>query len=145
MSRARADQCVPGHEHPGTQRIRVQAYGSNEALVGADDLDAVYIPLANGLHGRWIRVAVEAGKDVLREKPFAADAGEAREIAALAGSSDRVVMEAFHYRYHPLTQAAEKIIASGELGTLRRVETALCFPLPKFSDIRYNYDCARPS
>ncbi|MFE3257305.1 Gfo/Idh/MocA family protein [Nocardia sp. NPDC059091] len=119
-----------------------QVYGSYEALVGADDLDAVYIPLPNGLHGRWIRAAVEAGKHVLCEKPFTADAGEAREIAALAGASDRVVMEAFHYRYHPLTQAAEKIIASGELGTLRRVETALCFPLPKFSDIRYNYDLA---
>ena len=51
-------------------------------------------------------------------------------------------MEAFHYRYHPLALRVEEIVASGELGTLERVETALCFPLPKFSDIRYDYDLA---
>jgi predicted dehydrogenase len=51
-------------------------------------------------------------------------------------------MEAFHYRYHPLALRTEQIIASGELGKLERVEAALCFPLPKFSDIRYNYSLA---
>ena len=51
-------------------------------------------------------------------------------------------MEAFHYRYHPLTLRVEEIIASGELGKLKRVEATLCFPLPKFSDIRYNYSLA---
>ncbi|HUB58225.1 MAG TPA: Gfo/Idh/MocA family oxidoreductase, partial [Mycobacterium sp.] len=47
-----------------------------------------------------------------------------------------------HYRYHPLTRRVEEIIASGELGALQRVEGALCFPLPRFSDIRYNYSLA---
>jgi predicted dehydrogenase len=79
---------------------------------------------------------------VLCEKPFTANADEAREIAGLVADSDRVVMEAFHYRYHPLTLRVEEIIASGELGRLMRVETAMCFPLPKFSDIRYNYSLA---
>ncbi|WP_040810355.1 Gfo/Idh/MocA family protein [Nocardia concava] len=119
-----------------------QVYDSYQALVEAPDLDAVYIPLPNGLHGRWIRAALAAGKHVLCEKPFTADAAEAREIAKLAEDSDRVVMEAFHYRYHPLTREAEKILATGELGKLVRVETALCFPLPKFADIRYNYELA---
>lgn len=119
-----------------------QVYDSYAALIDAPDIDAVYIPLPNGLHGRWTRAAIAAGKHVLCEKPFTANAEEAREIAALANASDRVVMEAFHYRYHPLIQAAEKIISSGELGKLVRVEAALSFPLPKFSDIRYNYDLA---
>jgi predicted dehydrogenase len=113
-----------------------------EALIADPDVDAVYIPLPNGLHGRWTRAALAAGKHVLCEKPFTANAAEAREIADLAAESDRVVMEAFHYRYHPLALRVEEIIASGELGTLQRVETALCFPLPKFSDIRYNYSLA---
>ncbi|MEV4123569.1 Gfo/Idh/MocA family oxidoreductase [Nocardia sp. NPDC049707] len=119
-----------------------QVYDSYQVLIDAPDLDAVYIPLPNGLHGRWTRAAMQAGKHVLCEKPFTANAAEAREIAALARDSDRVVMEAFHYRYHPLISAAEQVIASGELGPLLRVEAAMCFPLPKFSDIRYDYALA---
>jgi predicted dehydrogenase len=115
---------------------------SYEALLADPDIDAVYNPLPNGLHGKWTRAALDAGKHVLCEKPFTANADEAREIADLAAKSDRVVMEAFHYRYHPMTLRTEQIIASGVIGTLQRVEAALCFPLPKFSDIRYNYSLA---
>ena len=119
-----------------------QVHDSYEALIADPDIDAIYNPLPNGLHGRWTRAALAAGKHVLCEKPFTANAAEAREIADLAAKSDRVVMEAFHYRYHPLTLRAEQIIASGVLGKLERVEASLCFPLPKFSDIRYNYPLA---
>jgi len=92
-----------------------------DKLIADPNLDAVYNPLPNGLHGRWTRAALAAGKHVLCEKPFTANAAEAREIAELAANSDRVVMEAFHYRYHPLNQRVEEIIASGELGKLERV------------------------
>jgi predicted dehydrogenase len=119
-----------------------RVHDSYEALIADPDLDAVYNPLPNGLHGRWTRAALAAGKHVLCEKPFTANAAEAREIAELAAKSDRVVMEAFHYRYHPLALRIEEIIASGELGKLQRVEAALCFPLPNSSDIRYNYALA---
>ena len=78
-----------------------RVHDSYEALIADPDLDAVYNPLPNGLHGRWTRAALAAGKHVLCEKPFTANAAEAREIAELAAKSDRVVMEAFHYRYHP--------------------------------------------
>jgi predicted dehydrogenase len=119
-----------------------RVHDSYEALIADPELDAAYNPLPNGLHGRWTKAALSAGKHVLCEKPFTANAAEAREIAELAAKSDRVVMEAFHYRYHPLTLRAEQIIASGELGKLERVEAALCFLLPKFSDIRYDYSLA---
>src|SRR3984893_9545764 len=119
-----------------------RVHNSYEALIADPDLDAVYIVLPNGLHGKWTRAALAAGKHVLCEKPFTANAAEAREIAELAAQSDRVVMEAFHYRYHPMALRIEEIIASGELGKLKRVEAALCFPLPKFSDIRYNFSLA---
>jgi predicted dehydrogenase len=119
-----------------------RVHDSYEALLADPEIDAVYIPLPNGLHGQWTRAALAAGKHVLCEKPFTANAAEAGEIAELAANSDRVVMEAFHYRYHPLALRIEQIIASGELGKLERVEAALCFPLPRPSDIRYNYSLA---
>jgi len=119
-----------------------RVHDSYEALIDDPDLDAVYNPLPNSLHGRWTRAALAAGKHVLCEKPFAANADEAREVAELASGSDRIVMEAFHYRYHPIILRVEQIIASGELGELTRVEAAMCFPLPKFSDIRYDYSLA---
>ncbi|MBU3062698.1 Gfo/Idh/MocA family oxidoreductase [Nocardia sp. NEAU-G5] len=132
---ARARQFAHKHGVP-------TVFGSYQELLDAPDIDAIYNPLPNGLHGRWTRAALAAGKHVLCEKPFTANAQEAREIAELARHSDRVVMEAFHYRYHPLVRAAEEVIASGELGALVRVETAMCFPLPMFSDIRYDYSLA---
>jgi len=119
-----------------------RVHDSYEALIADPDLDAIYNPLPNGLHGKWTRAALGAGKHVLCEKPFTANAVEAREIADVAAKSNRVVMEAFHYRYHPLALRTEQILASGALGKLRRVEASLCFPLPKFSDIRYNYALA---
>jgi predicted dehydrogenase len=132
---ARAQAFAAKHDIP-------RVHDSYEALIADPDLDAVYNPLPNGLHGRWTRAALAGGKHVLCEKPFTANAAEAREVAELSARSDRVVMEAFHYRYHPLTLRIAQIIASGELGKLERVEAAMCFPLPKFSDIRYNYSLA---
>jgi predicted dehydrogenase len=115
---------------------------SYAALVADPELDAIYNPLPNGLHAEWTIAALEAGKHVLCEKPFTANASEAEDVAAAAARTGLVVMEAFHYRYHPLALRMREIVENGELGAIRHVETALCFPLPKFSDIRYQYDLA---
>ncbi len=117
-------------------------HGSYEALLADPTVDAIYNPLPNGLHGKWTRAALAAGKHVLCEKPFTANADEAAEVAAVAASSDRVVMEAFHYRYHPLAKRVREILDAGEIGRLTHVESWLCFPLPRFSDIRYNHALA---
>jgi predicted dehydrogenase len=105
-------------------------------------VDAVYNPLPNGLHAEWTLKALEAGKHVLCEKPFTANAPEAERVAAAAEGSGRVVMEAFHWRYHPLAAQALEIVHSGELGEVRRVEAALCFPLLRRDDIRWQLDLA---
>ncbi|MFC7621743.1 Gfo/Idh/MocA family protein [Microlunatus sp. GCM10028923] len=118
------------------------AYRDYRALLDDQRIDAIYNPLPNGLHGRWTLAALEAGKHVLCEKPFTANAEEARTVAAAAKASGLVVLEAFHYRYHPLARRLRELILSGELGRLRHVETAMCFPLPVFSDIRYDYRLA---
>jgi predicted dehydrogenase len=118
------------------------AYGSYDELLADPSVNAVYNPLPNGLHGRWTLAALAAGKHVLCEKPFTANADEARTVADAARESGLVVMEAFHYRYHPVAQRMREIIESGELGTLRDVRASVAFPLPKFSDIRYRADLA---
>jgi predicted dehydrogenase len=86
--------------------------------------------------------AIKANKHVLCEKPFTSNAAQAREVADAAKGTGLVVMEAFHYRYHPMARRMENVVRSGELGEIERVETAMCFPLPRFSDIRYRFDLA---
>lgn len=112
---------------------------SYESLVAAEDLDAVYIPLPNALHASWTLKALAAGKHVLCEKPLTANAAEARQVAEAAAESRLVVMEAFHYRYHPLAARMREVCDSGELGPIRSIEVSMCFPLPMFGDIRYSY------
>ncbi|HEY7358779.1 MAG TPA: Gfo/Idh/MocA family oxidoreductase, partial [Ktedonobacterales bacterium] len=115
---------------------------SYDELIADPDLDAVYIPLPNGLHYAWTLKALAAGKHVLCEKPFAANAAEAEQMVAAAEGSGRVLMEAFHYRYHPLGQRMKEVVTSGQLGKIQHIETWMCFPLPLFNDIRYRYDLA---
>ena len=109
-----------------------------DALLADDTLDAIYNPLPNGLHGHWTIAALRAGRHVLCEKPFTANADEAQLVADAAAASERVVMEAFHWRYHPVAARMVEIMRSGELGELRHVEAALSFPNFKRHDIRWN-------
>ena len=129
-----------------TQHRIPKVKDSYEAVVSDPDIDAVYIPLPNSLHAEWTLQALAAGKHVLCEKPFTANAAEAEEVRAAAdraaGRDGLVVMEAFHYRYHPLARRMGAIVDSGELGELRHIEAWLCAPIPKKSDIRYQADLA---
>ncbi|GGM84609.1 oxidoreductase [Lentzea pudingi] len=133
-----ADRAQAFADKHGIARV----HGSYEDLLADPAVDAVYNPLPNGLHGKWTLAALEAGKHVLCEKPFTANAAEASEVAAAASASGLVVMEAFHYRYHPLAVRVAEIMSSGVLGPLRHVEATVAFPLPRFSDIRYDYSLA---
>jgi predicted dehydrogenase len=115
-----------------------RVHATYEALLEDDALDAVYIPLPNGLHGHWTIAALQAGKHVLCEKPFTANADEARSVAEAAGAHPGlVVMEAFHYQYHPMTRRLVEIVQSGELGNITAIDIAFAAPLAKPGDIRY--------
>ena len=102
------------------------------------DVEVVYNPLPNGLHGYWNRAAIAAGKHVLSEKPFAANAGEAAEVRDAAVAAGVTVLEAFHYLYHPVWQRLVAIVASGELGTVLRVESHFRMPAPPDDDPRWS-------
>src|SRR5580693_4216462 len=90
------------------------AYGSYDDLLADPGIDAIYNPLPNSLHAPWTLEAIAAGKHVLCEKPFASNAAEAADVAEAASASGLVVMEAMHYRYHPLTKRLAEVV--GELG-----------------------------
>ena len=111
---------------------------SYAALIEDPEIDAVYNPLPNGLHGYWTIEAIKAGKHVLCEKPFTANADEARTVAAAAnGTPGLIVMEAFHYQYHPLAKRLVEIVRSGELGNITDIDVAFSAPLWRKGDIRY--------
>jgi predicted dehydrogenase len=132
---ARADKFARKHGIP-------RVHPTYEDVIADPDVDAVYNPLPNSLHAEWTLKAIAAGKHVLCEKPFTSNAAEAETVAAAADDSGLVVMEAFHYRYHPLAQRMHDVVAGGELGALQHIETWMCIPLPLFKDIRYQYDLA---
>ena len=79
-----------------------RVHASYDALIADRRIDAIYNPLPNGLHAEWTIRALRAGKHVLCEKPIASNAAEAERMAEAAERTGRVLVEAFHWRYHPL-------------------------------------------
>ena len=131
--RSRAQEFADKHGIP-------RVHTDYAALLGDDEIDAVYNPLPNGLHGEWTIAALEAGKHVLCEKPFTANAIEAQVVADVAARTGKVVMEAFHYRYHPLFARVLELV--GTLGTLHDISARMIAVLPNRSDVRYRLDLA---
>jgi len=111
-----------------TQHSIPRSYGSYEALLDDEALDAVYVPLPNGLHGEWTKRAADAGLDVLCEKPLTADAAEARAVVDHCDRRGVTLLEAFMYRYHPRTERAVELAAT-ELDDVRTVTATFRFPL----------------
>jgi predicted dehydrogenase len=94
-----------------------RVHPSYDELLADPGIEAIYNPLPNSHHCVWTIRALEAGKDVLCEKPVASNAREAKRMA----------------------DTAEKtILRSGELGTIRFVEASMCVPLLRPRDIRFN-------
>ncbi|MFW2389222.1 MAG: Gfo/Idh/MocA family protein [Polyangiales bacterium] len=133
--RGRAEKFARKH---GVEKV----HDNYDALLADPKIDAVYNPLPNSLHAEWTLRALQAGKHVLCEKPFTSNAEEAQRVHEAAEQSDCTVMEAFHYRYHPLAQRLRDLVASGELGKPTFIETWMCIPLPLPGDIRYRLDLA---
>jgi predicted dehydrogenase len=115
-------------------------FGSYADLIASDTVDAVYIGTPASHHRPWAIAAIEAGKHVLCEKPFAANADDARAIADAARGGDVVVMEAFHWRYHPFAGQIRSVLDSGVLGEIERVEGVFDIPDGRIGrdDIRWD-------
>jgi predicted dehydrogenase len=108
-------------------------------LVNYDRIDAVYNPLHITAHHEWTLKALHAGKHVLCEKSFASNAAEAEDMAKCADETGLVLMDAYHYRYHPIFIRAREIYLSGVLGEIRHVDAAFHIAVTDPTSIRMNY------
>ena len=117
-----------------------RAHECYEALINDPNVEAIYNALPNGLHAEWSIRALEAGKHVLCEKPLANNRTEAKQMAQIQKQTGLILMEAFHYRYHPLIERSLQILREGEIGDVQEIHTAMCIPLPDRENIRYSYE-----
>ncbi len=108
-------------EHGGTP------YGSYAELVADPGVDVVYVASPHSEHPAHVRLALEAGKHVLCEKPVALRGEDAREMVRLAREHGLFFMEAMWTACHPVVRALLERLATGELGTPRQLRAELGF------------------
>lgn len=94
------------------------AYGSYEELVKDPTIDAIYVATPHPAHHDNVILALNAGKPVLCEKPFAVNAGEAQAMVDAAAKNKVALMEAMWARFLPHYSKVREIIASGVLGPI---------------------------
>jgi len=124
------------HEH-GIARV----HATYDDLLSDPEVNVIYNPLPNSLHCKWSIAALQAGKHVLCEKPIASNADEAEQMAKVAEETGLMLVEAFHYRYHPLADRVHEIMHDGSLGRLLHVEGQFSVPIPA-PNIRYDWSLA---
>lgn len=110
-------------------QLGIDAMEDPETLLSRDDIDAVYLPMANEEHAKWALKAIAQGKHVLIEKPMALTVSDIDAIAKAAQKHNVTVMEGFMYRFHPQHLAVQEIIDSGIIGEVRTVSTRFAFPM----------------
>ena len=125
-------------QHFAAQHSIPMAFGSYGELLARDDVDLVYVALPPSAHREWCTAALANGKHVLVEKPFASNAQDAAQMVAAAQAAERHLIEAFHYRFHPLFEQALSSLRSGAIGRLRHIEAVFNATLPDTpGELRY--------
>jgi predicted dehydrogenase len=115
-----------------------QYFGSYEQLLEGGDVEAVYIPLVNSLHSEWTNRALQSGRHVICEKPLALTPEQVRDMIRTAKAKNLVLMEAFMYRYHPRNTSVFDMVRTGEIGTLKAVESAFTYVLDDASSYLFS-------
>ena len=94
------------------------AYGSYEELVADSSIDAIYVATPHPAHHDNVILALNAGKPVLCEKPFAVNAQQAQAMVDAAAKNKLALMEAMWARFLPHYAKVREIVASGVLGPI---------------------------
>ena len=103
---------------------------SYQALLERDDLDLIYNALPPSEHKHWTIQALKHGKHVLCEKPFAMNADEACSMVAVADVSGKLLLEAFHYRFHPLFIELQQLLQRQLIGAVHTVRANFSVRIP---------------
>lgn len=117
------DQCLA--EVPFANRP--ESFGSHEALLASDQIDAVYVPLPTGLRKEWVLAAAEAKKHVLIEKPVAIDAADAQEMADACAANGVHLMDGVMFDHGKRIGEIQQSVNDGQLGDLRRIQVHFSF------------------
>lgn len=122
------------------EQWRSTAVDSYEAVLEHPDVEAVYIPLPNGMHLEWTEKAAAAGTHVLCEKPLAPDSVTARQMAEACEQAGVLLAEAwmtpFHERYREVLHRAR----SGEIGDIVAVDGSFRFTIGPEAADNYRWD-----
>ncbi|HSQ28188.1 MAG TPA: Gfo/Idh/MocA family oxidoreductase [Anaerolineales bacterium] len=113
-----------------------QAFGSYQAMLDSDQVDAVYVSLPNHLHAEWAIKAMQAGKHVLCEKPFATSLEDVERMIAASQQTGRKLAEAFMYLHHPQMDIVNQWVQSGKLGDIVLVRANFNFQTTNSQDVR---------
>ncbi len=124
-----ADQFAARHGH-------IAAYASLEAMLADSEVEAVYIASPNNLHAQTAISVLGSGKPVLVEKPLATSVADASRIADQARQTGLFAMEAMWTRFLPAVAHARKLVASGQIGRIRRIRADLAHLAPQDPDSR---------
>ncbi len=113
-------------------------YGDYDALLKDKEVEAVYIPLPNGLHKEWTIKAARAGKHVLCEKPMALTREDCLEMISACEENGVKLMEAFMYRFTSRIQTLKKLLDSGAIGEVRHINSTFRFYNNRVKDVRFD-------
>ena len=101
-----------------------KAYGSYDELLDNPEVQAVYIPLPNDIHIKWVKEALKKKKHVLCEKPLALNAKEVKEMFDTARENGVYLMEAYAYLHSPYIASLKEDVKSGIIGEVDYMESA---------------------
>ncbi|MFI5682403.1 Gfo/Idh/MocA family protein [Streptomyces sp. NPDC051636] len=115
-----------------------RAYGGWESLAGDEDIDVVYVAAPHSAHRAAAGLCLEAGRNVLCEKPFTLNLREAEELVALARGRGRFLMEAMWMYCNPLVRRLKALVDDGAIGEVRTVQAdfGLAGPFPPAHRLR---------
>lgn len=130
----------PARAHAfGEEHGIAKVHASYKALIADPSIDLVYVATPPALHAETAIEALDAGKHVLVEKPFAMNAVQARQVLDAGRRAERRVFEAYHYRHHALWHRIVEIVRSGALGRIVSLDAAFHAPIRKAADeFRWN-------